>query len=393
MSKKIIVIGAGPAGLSFTRSLRDTDIEITLLEKQPENVLQNPSNDGRDIALTHLSKSILENLEVWERFSTDEVSPLKAAKVMDGCSPYALHFNCHNNNNNVSELGYLVPNHVIRKALYHSIENQVNVNLIANNTVKSIYTDHNQASVVLEDETILRADLVIAADSRFSSIRRKMGISASMEEFGRTIIVCRVRHEKHHQHTAYECFHYGGTLAILPFTNNQSSIVITTTENKADELLAMNEVEFTHYVQQELRGKLGDIQLSGERYSYPLVAVYANQFISTRFALLGDAAVGMHPVTAHGFNLGLRGQHTLSRLILQALANHSDIGASSLLKTYQAEHRRASKPIYLGTNAIVKLYTNDSIPTKWLRKGLLRFSNHFPPIKHAITRQLTALSS
>ena len=53
------------------------------------------------------------------------------------------------------------------------------------------------------------------------------------------------------------------------------------------------------------------MELVGKRYSYPMVTTYAKKFISDRFALIGDAAVGMHPVTAHGFNLGLNLQALL----------------------------------------------------------------------------------
>ena len=33
MKNKVIIIGAGPAGLSLACSLSDTDIEITIIEK------------------------------------------------------------------------------------------------------------------------------------------------------------------------------------------------------------------------------------------------------------------------------------------------------------------------------------------------------------------------
>ena len=52
----IIIIGAGPAGLSFARSLSDTGLQIILLERQTESILVNPPEDGRDIALTHSSE-------------------------------------------------------------------------------------------------------------------------------------------------------------------------------------------------------------------------------------------------------------------------------------------------------------------------------------------------
>ena len=154
---------------------------------------------------------------------------------------------------------------------------------------------------------MVNASLVVAADSRFSEIRRKMGIPASMLDFGRVAIVCRMKHRESNQATAWECFHYGQTLAVLPLSEYESSIVITVPTDKADHFMTQPVSAFNQDVEQQFGGKLGAMDLNGERFAYPLVAVWANRFVGPRFAVIGDAAVGMHPVTAHGFNLGLRG--------------------------------------------------------------------------------------
>ena len=69
----------------------------------------------------------------------------------------------------------------------------------------------------------------------------------------------------------------------------------------------MNKKQFNKKMQISFNNFFGKMKLSGKRYSYPMITTYAKKFISNRFALIGDAAVGMHPVTAHGFNLGLYG--------------------------------------------------------------------------------------
>ena len=48
-----------------------------------------------------------------------------------------------------------------------------------------------------------------------------------------------------------------------------------------------------------------------------------------------------------------------------------------------------TRPLYHGTNAIVKLFTRETPPAKLLRHGVLRLSQALPPLKHLITRQLT----
>ena len=70
----IIIIGAGPAGLSFARSLSDTRLQIVLLERQTESILANPPEDGRDIALTHSSEKTMRGLGM--RLRADRISGL-----------------------------------------------------------------------------------------------------------------------------------------------------------------------------------------------------------------------------------------------------------------------------------------------------------------------------
>jgi 2-polyprenyl-6-methoxyphenol hydroxylase-like FAD-dependent oxidoreductase len=99
----------------------------------------------------------------------------------------------------------------------------------------------------------------------------------------------------------------------------------------------------------------------------------------------------MHPVTAHGFNLGLRGQDTLAKEIKAALMRSADIGGPAVLENYDAKHRRVTRPMYLATNGIVRLFTNSVFPARLLRKAALRFSNNVWPLKRRIMNQLTEI--
>lgn len=386
MDFDLAIIGAGPAGLSFALSLRDSGLKIAVIEKLSRQELADPPIDGRDIALTHLSRRIMQQHGSWQRVDQDLISPIQKAQVIDGDSPYTLDFDTPSDDTDA--LGFIISNHLIRKAVYEEFETLQNVTLLDERIVTQVSTDDEAGHLTLDDGSQLKVKLIVAADTRFSDTRRQMGISAGSYDFGRSAVLCWMDHEISHQHTAFECFHYGRTLAILPLAGNRSSAVITVPTPQVHDLLNMSEAEFNLDIENRLGGQLGKMTQVGERFTYPLVGVHANRFYARRFALIGDAAVGMHPVTAHGFNLGLSGQDLLSSELIKAVEQGQDYWQTSLLQRYQQQHMLSTRPLYHGTNSVVTLFTNDSFPATLLRKAVLRLSNNLPPVKWAITQKL-----
>ncbi len=387
MDNDITVVGAGPAGLGFALLLANSGLRVALIDKQSRDQLAQPAFDGRDIALTHQSQRILQSLGVWARIEPADRPCIKTTRVQDGTSSYSLEFDAAGGD--ADSLGTIVSNHVIRQALFEQVLSLSNVELHADTLVSDIQTNDSRATVVLDDGRSLQSRLVVAADSRFSETRRMMGIAASMQDFGRVCIVCRVENEQPHGNIAFECFHYGRTLAVLPLSGDTSSIVITAPMDQRAEIMEMDEERFNRDLQQRFSNRLGQMRLISQRFAYPLVGVHARKFYATRFALVGDAAVGMHPVTAHGYNLGLSGAELLATEVMAAKSRAVDIGATALLRRYQAKHMRKTIPIYRGTNGIVRFFTDDRLPVKLARKAVLRLSNNLPPIKGVIQHLLT----
>ena len=387
----ILVVGAGPAGLSFAAELAGSGLKITLIEKSPLEILQNPPYDGREIALTHLSREIMQRLGMWDLIPKDEIYPLRDAKVLNGQSDYQLHFPqpTQARGEPADCLGYLISNHNIRKAAYEVVSKLENVTILTGIGVKEGKTSEDEAQVILENGEVLSGHLLLAADSRFSQTRRQLGISSDMHDYSRTMFVCRMKHTLSNQHPAYECFHYGRTIALLPLEEHLTNTVITVDGDKADTIKKMSPEELAASVKEQLKGRLGDMELVSTIHNYPLVGMIAQRFYGKRSALIGDAAVGMHPVTAHGFNLGLSSADLLAKLVLEAEQRGQDIGAASLLEKYSTKHMLHAQPIYHGTNMLLKLFTNETAPAKILRGLVLRASNNFPPLKKLITKQLT----
>jgi len=105
--------------------------------------------------------------------------------------------------------------------------------------------------------------------------------------------------------------------------------------------------------------------------------------------VVGDAAVGMHPVTAHGFNLGLYSAETLARQIARrARGGRVDPADARALEAYDREHRHTARWIFRGTNAIVRLFTDDRPAARLARQATLHLAERLPPVKALVVRQL-----
>lgn len=386
MDHDVMVVGAGPAGLCMACALADAGFSVGLIERQTEDDLASPSFDGREIALTARSMALLERLDVMRRLPADAVSPLRRAQVMNGRS--SRHMIVDSMLAGREQLGGLVSNHLIRAAAWASARAHPNIHMRTGATVAATGADPTQAWVNLDDGTRLTSRLLIAADSRFSTIRRNRGIDADMHDFGKSMLVCRMQHEAPHEHTAWEWFDHGQTLALLPLAEHRASVVLTVPAWEMQGLLEMADTDFNTEMERRFGYRLGAMRLESSRHAYPLVAVYARRFVAPRLALAGDAAVGMHPVTAHGFNFGLASVSRLLDVLSGARGRGADIGAPNVLASYERRHRVGTWPLYRVTNAIAGLYTDERMPARWLREGAVRAGQLAIPFRRALARRL-----
>ena len=389
MNVDIAIIGAGPAGLCLARALGGMNLHIAVIDPAEEAALAEPAPDGREIALTHASRATLERLGVWPHLDADEISDLRDAWVFDGESTEPMRIT--HTDGNAEQLGWLVSNHLIRSAAWQAAREVDGIRWLTGRRVESTLPGEHRRRLVLSDDEHIDARLVVAADGRFSGSRRAAGIGARMRDFGKSMLVARMQLERPHDHVAWEWFGDDRTLALLPLNGPYASAVITLPHERIGELKALDENDFNREVTTLYRERLGAMTLIGDRHVYPLVGVWPDRLTSERFACIGDAAVGMHPVTAHGFNLGLTGVDLLVDEIGKARIRDGDIASPRRLAAYAARHRAHSLPLYSATATVVGLYTSNQLPARLLRRAILRTANRLPPLRRAIARQLTGM--
>ena len=140
----------------------------------------------------------------------------------------------------------------------------------------------------------------------------------------------------------------------------RSSVVVTLPPSEIARLMHAPTDVFNQDMATRFQHRLGAMQLVSTRHAYPLVTAYAKRMVGQRFALVGDAAV----------------------------AQGRDIGNNSLLMRFESAHRRNTRPLFMATHAIAKLYTSEILPARILRAGALRLGSRVKPFKHAVGAML-----
>ncbi|MGY6587863.1 MAG: 5-demethoxyubiquinol-8 5-hydroxylase UbiM [Wenzhouxiangella sp.] len=389
-SVDIAIVGAGPAGLCMAAALADFGCSVVLIDPASAEQLAAPAFDGREIALTHASRRRLQALGVWSQIDPDDISPLRDAWVFDRDDPTPLAISHQDGRS--EQLGFLVPNHAIRRAAFAACPDTIKAASLFGRRVVQVDQGDSRHRLTLDDGSSLEATLVIAADSRHSATRRAFGIAAHQRDFGRSMLVCRMALERDHQQVAWEWFGADRTLALLPINGGVGSAVITRPHAEIQALAALEESAFNEAVTGLYQQRLGRMTLVSERCVYPLVGVWPDRLVAPGFAAIGDAAVGMHPVTAHGFNLGLAGVEILAESLQRSQNGGPFVARPSALAAYQRRHRRTALPMYLATSAVVGLYTRQGPMSSLLRRAALRGAHRLTPFRRLIASQLTGKS-
>ena len=222
----------------------------------------------------------------------------------------------------------------------------------------------------------VRAAVAVAADGAGSVLRASAGIDAAVEDYDQIAIVVNAATERPHTGEAFERFTPSGPLAVLPVTGGGYAVVWAVCPARAAELIALDEAGFAAELLDAFGWRAGRWTRIGRRNSYPLALTRAEETVSGRVVLIGNAAQALHPVAGQGFNLGLRDAATLAEMLASAAAN-SDFApsAAELLEKFAAWRAEDRKGVTRFTDRLVRLFGSDTAgrwPGAQLRPAVVR---------------------
>jgi len=388
----VVIAGGGYVGLAVAVAIKQAapHMQVEIVEAAPQDVWK---KDMRASAIISAATRMLDVFGIWHEIEP-EAEPIRKmivtdSKTTDPVRPVFLTFDGEVEDGR--PFAHMIPNVAIVGAL-RGLCDRLGITIRHGLTVSGFVTGAQSTSISLSDGNVLEARLLIACDGVRSSLRDMAGIKTVRWDYDQSGIVTTVEHERPHNGVAEEHFLPSGPFAVLPLKGNHSSLVWTERRADADKLVASDDFLFDEELERRFGHKLGSVRAVGPRRAFPLGLTLARAFVAPRFALAGDAAHGIHPISGQGLNLGYKDVAALAETIVEADRLGLDIGSLNVLERYQAWRRFDTLRMGITTDVLNRLFSNDSTPIRVVRDLGLGLVDRLPALKSYFIDQAAGLA-
>ncbi|WOS62585.1 ubiquinone biosynthesis hydroxylase [Sinorhizobium fredii GR64] len=388
----VLIAGGGYVGLSLAVSLKKAapHLDVTVVDGVPEGAWK---KDERASAVALAAERMLDVLGVWNAIAPEAEPILRMvitdSKTADPVRPVFLTF--EGDGGEGRPFAHMVPNTALVGALREACR-ELGVPIRQAALVENFKSGDHAVAVTLAGGEAVEARLLVACDGVRSKLREAAGIKVVEFDYGQSGIVTTVEHERPHGGTAEEHFLPAGPFATLPLKDNRSSLVWTERSADAERLVKEDDFIFEEELERRFGHKLGHLKVVGGRRAFPLGLTLARDFVAPRFALAGDAAHGIHPISGQGLNLGFKDVAALAETIVEADRLGLDIGSLAVLERYQTWRRFDTFRMGVTTDVLNRLFSNDITPVRVIRDIGLGLVDRLPSLKSFFIRQAAGVA-
>jgi ubiquinone biosynthesis UbiH/UbiF/VisC/COQ6 family hydroxylase len=356
---------------------------VALLDRQSLPPSAEPETwDARVYAISPGSATFLQRVGAWQSLPCERIAAIESMRIA-GDSGATLEFSAYELGERA--LAWIVEERALRAALLPAIH-LPGVEFVTGATLVSLAWSATEGTLSLEDGRQFAGRLVVGADGLNSWVRRAAGIVAEPKSYGQQGIVANFECELAHHGCARQWFRAdSGVLAWLPLPGRRISIVWSSPDAQAQELLALPADAFTARVMEAGARTLGELRMITPPAAFPLQSLRLPTSIAHRLALVGDAAHGVHPLAGQGVNLGFGDAQALSN-VLADRGPVGDAGAPILLERFA---RRRAEPVlamHTVTDGLVRMFGPRTPWLKTLRNAGLFAVDRLPMIKRALAQ-------
>ena len=386
----VVIIGGGMVGLTLACALGQQEFNVAVVEAyEPSDIQAGDEYELRVSAISKSSQQVFKNINAWRGMSQRRASPYQHMHVWDSTGDGKIHFDAADLG--VDVLGHIIENRVVQFSLYEQCQQLHTVELLCPKQVKDIHFTQQQSEVVLDDGRCITAKLLVGADGANSRVRDSAEISINKSAYEQKGVVAVVKSTMEHKNTAWQRFLPTGPLAFLPLSDGRCSIVWSAENQRADELLSMDDESFCRELESEFDFTLGKVESIGQRAAFPLIRRHANEYVKKGLALIGDAAHTIHPLAGQGVNLGILDAAALAETIVVARSKGQRIYSLSTLRKYERWRRADNSLMMYSMSGFKNLFSNEQSSLSFVRNAGLNLVNSMGPVKHKFMRHALGL--
>jgi 2-octaprenyl-6-methoxyphenol hydroxylase len=378
----VAIVGGGHAGLLAGAVLARLGLAVRVVERQPAEAVRGAPADGRSLALVAGSLRTLRRFglwpglellgePVWRTEVADAVTGRRVAyDAPAGDGPFACGFE----------------NAVLRRGLLAAFLAVAGPDRLVRGEVAALDRQADRARLTLADGRAVEARLLVAADGRRSRVRELARIGVRVWRYPQAAVALVLGHTRPHAQVAREWLRPEGPLALLPLPGGRTGVTWVEPGAVAKAIVAEGEEALLARLGRETGGVLGRLALVSGPALYPLGALHAERYVAPRLALVGDAAHGVHPIHAQGFNMGVADVAALADALVAARARGIDPGSGDALVPYARARWRANEGRLLLTDTLNRVFSTASPPLAQARGLALTALDRVGPLRRLAIR-------
>lgn len=383
----IVIAGGGLVGSSLAIALSGQGYRIAVLEPVPRKQAGQPSYDDRTLALSLASCRILEALGVWPGVR-GKATAIQEIQIRATGAPGSTRLRA--SEFDLPWFGQVIYARLLGEALQARLASCEDIDFICPASLVDAQFEDRQMLLRITTEqgdATVQARLLVGADGANSTVRGLAGIPTNVHDYRQTAIISNLSPEMNHNGVAFEKFTRNGPLALLPMPAGVCGMVWSQPDERVESVMHLSDTEFLEQLQKAFSWKLGRFKRVGKRMAYPLKKVIPERLHQGRVLLVGNAAHSIHPVSAQGFNLGLRDAAVLAQLLRQE--NTRDPGDEGLLTRYSSMRSDDQNSIVSWTDSLLGFFGDRPSSLRWAAAlGLVAF-DRVPMLKRRLVKLAT----
>lgn len=377
----IIIVGAGLAGASLAAAFKGSRYRIALVEGR----VPAPAPlgwDSRVYAVSPAAQGFLQEIGAWQHLDGGRLTPVYDMAI-HGDADGRLDFSAYDTG--VDQLAWIVESGLLQRELWETAKRQGNITLFCPAQPQSLTLRADAVSLRLTSGETLEAKLVVGADGADSWVRAQAGLQADTLLYGEMGVVANFECEQPHHNTAFQWFRPDGVLAWLPLPGNRISVVWSTPDAHARELLDLDEEALCRRIAAAGANRLGALRLITPPTAFPLRLMRVPRIVAPRLALVGDAAHAIHPLSGHGINLGFLDARELAHTLLD-LPAHRDCGDELALRRYGRARAEEVALLQWTTHGLQRLFRPQHPALAAVRNLGLNLTDNLAVVRNMLVR-------